>query len=150
MGGKRAAQKNSGRNATPASKRAKAEPSSSAKSGGETPSKVDERRRLDRRDTDERVDRIIARKLAGRFPHELIEGATAADGITVRETIAAEVRLRRGSNEYLRQEFWVQFFAKFKFHEGVSGFLPEPSSKAEVRPEATWERVQISLGVVFG
>lgn len=129
--GKRALASNAASAAPPVKKQTKE--SSGARASSSSAAKP-ERRRLDRRDTEERVDRVIERKLS-RFPRELVEASVAADGSTVRETIAAEIRARKSSNEYLRQEFWTMFHSKYKFHEGVGNLLPEPKSKADVSAE---------------
>ena len=94
-----------------------------------------ERRRLDRRNTDDRVDRLLAQKLYPRFPRELIEGTIAEDGSTPRSMIAEEVRRSKTTNNYLKQEFWTQFFLKFPFEDGLACVVPEPLGNAEIRPE---------------
>lgn len=104
-------------------------------SAEKAPIRADSRRRLDRRATDEQVERILAKKLYPKFPRELIEGSVAEDGSTPRSMISEEVRMCRNSQEYLKQEFWVKFFAKFPFHKGIVGMIPEPKGRGEIRPE---------------
>ena len=94
-----------------------------------------ERRRLDRRNTDVQVDRILQQKLYPRFPRELIEGTRAEDGSTPRSMIAEEVRRSKTTNNYLKTEFWTQFFLKFPFEDGLACVVPEPLGNAEIRPE---------------
>jgi hypothetical protein len=49
-------------------------------------------RRLNRRDSDDQVERIMEKKLYPKYPREIIEGATAADGATPRNMITKEVQ----------------------------------------------------------
>jgi hypothetical protein len=101
----------------------------------EDPTPTSKRRRLDRRSTDDQVDRIIDRKLAKKYPKELIDGSVATDGTTPRQMIADEVRNTKTQGEYLKQELWVLFFAKFPVHRGLVALMPAPPANQEVRAE---------------
>lgn len=114
-------------------KRAKTGPTQAA--ADKSLSRADSRRRLDRRQTDEQVERIIAKQLYPKFARELIEGMVAEDGSPPRSAIAEELRKCRGAQEYLKQEFWGKFFEKFPFHKGIVGMIPEPTCNSGVRSE---------------
>ena len=100
-----------------------------------TGSKAASRRRLSRRDTDDQVERIVAKKLKPFFPSELIEGIVHADGSTPRSTIADGLRNSKSAGEYLKQEFWSNFFLKFPFEKGLASIVPEPSGHYDIRDE---------------
>ena len=95
------------------------------------------KRRLDRRDTEDQIDRIVQRKLLPKFPKEIISGAVAADGSTPRGMIADEIRRTRTKGEHLKQEFWARFFVKHPLHRGVIALLPMPPDDQEVRHGVT-------------
>ena len=83
-------------------------------------------RRLGRRDSDEQVERIMAKKLYPTYAREIIEGAIAEDGMTPRQMITKEVRSTKFNGEYLKASFWTQFFAKFPLQKGLAALLPDP------------------------
>ena len=73
------------------------------------------RRRCERRDTDDQVDRVIDRKLLSKYPKEVVEGAQAPDGTTPRSMIREEIVATKCKGERLKTEFWTPcfFFKRF-------------------------------------
>ena len=84
------------------------------------------KRRLDRRDAEDQIDRIVQRKLLAYFPKKIISGTVSADGSTPRGMIADEIRRTRTKGEHLKQEFWARFYVKHPLHRGVLALLPMP------------------------
>ena len=86
-------------------------------------------RRLNRRDSDDQVERIMEKKLYPKFPREIIEGAIAADGTTPRSMITKEVQHTKCVGEYLKASFWARFFIKFPLQKKRSCRLLARSSR---------------------
>ena len=83
-------------------------------------------RRLNRRDSDDQVERIMEKKLFAKYPREIIEGAALADGTTPRSMITKEVQTTKCTGEYLKATFWTRFFVKFPLQKGLAALLPDP------------------------
>ena len=93
------------------------------------------KRRLQRRDTDDAVQRAIDSKLTGRYSEEAINGCTNINGKCVREFILEAIRNCRQSQKHLSTAFWTDFFGEFALHSVVTDNLPEPDPDEEVRAE---------------
>ncbi len=92
-------------------------------------------KQLERRDTDDQVDRVIEQKLSS-VPEHVIVGAVAKDGVTkVRDFIAAEIRTLRGTTKRLSTRFWTSFNDHFDINVNASDILEEPPPDEEVADE---------------
>ena len=89
-------------------------------------------RRVDRRDTEAQVDRVIQSRLAPQFPIEAINGVVNAKGEHVRTFIARHIRENRGSQRYLTSKFWTEFFAEFDLQVCMLNCMPQPCLEEEV------------------
>ena len=92
------------------------------------------RRRLDRRQTNEQVERIVDRKLAPIFPALVIANATTQHGEGVHDYIGRHLVSTRNSNQYLSTRFWTQFYREFDLRENCLDNLPGPEDE-NVRDE---------------
>jgi len=88
----------------------------------DTPSK---RRQLERRDTDDQVERIRERKLP-QVAVEVLKTKENAKGIKAKEYIAMELRAKRKTKGRLSTAFWVRFWEEYDFAEDIAGAMPEP------------------------
>lgn len=100
------------------------------------------KRRLNRRDTEEAVERVIAEKLAGKFSEEAINGATNASGQTVREFISENVRELRGGKKHLSTSFWSGFFQQFALRRSECDLLPVPTAADEVVRDEVFQNLR--------
>ena len=92
-------------------------------------------KQLERRDTDDQVDRVIELKL-GSVPAHVIVGAVAKDGVTkVRDFIAAEIRTLRGTPRRLSTRFWCSLNEHFDINVSASDCLEEPPGDNEIADE---------------
>ena len=92
-------------------------------------------KQLERRDTDDQVDRVIEQKLSS-VPAHVIVGAVAKDGVTkVRDFIAAEIRTLRGTTKRLSTRFWSSFNDHFDIDVNASDILEEPPANEEIADE---------------
>ena len=89
-------------------------------------------RRVDRRDTEAQVDRVIQSRLAPQFPIEAINGVVNARGEHVRTFIARHIRENRGSQRYLTSKFWTEFFTEFDLHVCMLNSMPQPGVEEDV------------------
>jgi hypothetical protein len=64
------------------------------------------RRRLERRDTDEQIERVMAGKLAAVRP-EILEGAVDEDGIKLRDFWGEQIRENRKMKHKVSTQFWT-------------------------------------------
>ena len=89
-------------------------------------------RRVDRRDTEAQVDRVIQSRLAPQFPIEAINGVVNAKGEHVRTFIARHIRENRGSQRYLTSKFSTEYFAEFDLQVCMLNCMPQPCLEEEV------------------
>ncbi len=83
------------------------------------------RRRLNRRDTAEQVERVVQRRLLPQFRLEAINGVVNEAGEHIRPYIARHIRESRGGGrKQLTSKFWSEFFKAFDLHGKRSDALP--------------------------
>lgn len=109
------------------------EPDAPALDGDEVtaPAAMAKNRRLERRDTESQVERVVQGRLGKQFTIEAINGVVNDKGEHVREYIARHIRENRSSAKYLSSRFWTTFFSEFDLQVKVLGDLPEPPDPDE-------------------
>jgi hypothetical protein len=86
------------------------------------------RRRLERRDTDAAVDRVIETRLLKKFDLSVIEGARNSKGESIRQALGEQLRENRLTKKNLCSQFWTQLIADFKLSTSVVDKLDVPDS----------------------
>lgn len=81
------------------------------------------RRRLFRRDSDERVERVLARKLS-HLDSAMIASRRNSAGKSVRDVIRDALRDLAPRRKYLASSFWVQLYTDFELNSAVFDTLP--------------------------
>jgi hypothetical protein len=93
------------------------------------------KRRLNRRSTDEAVERVIMEKLTGRYSEESVSGKTNERGQSVREFIGEAIRENRSDKAKLGTAFWLKLFQEFSLEKKECDGLPNPDAGEAVRDE---------------
>jgi hypothetical protein len=95
------------------------------------------RRRVERRDTEDQVERVIATRLLPQFRLEDVNGIVSAAGEHIRPYLARHIHDNKSGAKYLTSRFWTQFFKVFDLKvQGLSG-VPEPQTEEEVSDALT-------------
>jgi hypothetical protein len=94
-------------------------------------------RRVERRDTDAQVDRVIQTRLAPRYRMEAINGVVNKDGEHIRPYIANHIRTNRGGTKYLTSKFWTEFFRDFDLQSDALADVPELDCESDTVSDAT-------------
>jgi hypothetical protein len=89
------------------------------------------RRRLERRDTEDKIERAIASRL-GNFSVEVVNGTVNSKGEHVREYLANAIRANRGCGKHLSVKFWTGFFQSFNFIVEDNVGLPAPVNEEDI------------------
>lgn len=93
-------------------------------------SQASKRRQLERRNTEEQVKRIIARKL-GHLDAHVIKTQTNAKGQTVFMWIRDQVKSKQNASGRLSTQVWTQFWREFDLSGDISERLPVPPEGAD-------------------
>lgn len=90
-------------------------------------------RRIERRDTEDQVDRLVSVRLKP-YRIETINGVVNSEGEHIRPYLARHIRVARsaGSGKYLSSKFWTQFFKEFDLKSHGIGQLPPPPQDEEI------------------
>jgi hypothetical protein len=83
------------------------------------------KRALERRDTDDQVERAVGKKLA-HIPKSVVLGRKNKHGRNILEEAAIEIRTLRPTNGKLGSKWWMARLAEFKFTDGAYIDLPVP------------------------
>lgn len=113
------------------------EPVSEALPDSDGPPTPNVRRRLERRDTDAAVDRVIESRLLKKFDLSVIEGARNSKGESIRQALGEQLRANRSTRKNLSSQFWTKLIADFRLNASVVDKLdePEPSDFELVSPQ---------------
>ena len=95
------------------------------------------RRRLERRDTDAAVDRVIETRLLRKYDLSVIEGARNSKGESVRQALGEQLKANRSTKKNLSSQFWTKLISDFKLNTSVVDKLdePDPSDLEHVSPQ---------------
>ena len=88
-------------------------------------------RTLQKRDTDDQVDRIIERKLA-HIPVSVLASARDSAGLSPRDVLAEGIKALRGSRKNLASEFWIKFYDRFDLNQDTANTELEVSEGYEL------------------
>ncbi len=88
--------------------------------------------RVDRRDVEQQVERVIQTRLVSQFSVESSNGVVNSKGEHVRAYIARHIRGNMGWDTYLNSKLWTAFYREFDLQaQGLAG-LPAPTGEEEV------------------
>ena len=91
----------------------------------DSPALSQKRRRLNRRDSDDQVERLIVSKLSN-FTSEAIEGTQSSDGVSIRDYLKGSLREFKNDKKRFNPRFWVTFFQKFPLKRSAAERLEMP------------------------
>lgn len=100
-------------------------PSSAAQSGPRA------RKRLFRRDSDDKVERVIGRKLS-HLDSCMLDSRRNAKGETVRDAIRSGLKKLGSKRKYLSPEFWTDLYTDFDLHSAIFTHLPDAPDGLQV------------------
>lgn len=94
------------------------------------------KRRAQRRDTDDAVERALQDRLAKRFSPALIEGAVNDKGQRIRDVVAEQIRMNRNQKKKLTSSFWAHLITSFKLSaDAICDSLPDPQPDESISEE---------------
>lgn len=102
-----------------------AKPSAPVASPTAHPRRVDSRRRLGRRDSDEVANRAVVHRL-GHLPSSAWEGLRNLQGLSIRDVVKTELGQKKDKKGRLSTKFWVRVFDEFHLTESLADQLGDP------------------------
>ena len=84
------------------------------------------RRRLGRRDSDDKVDRVMTTRLGKSYPAALLEGARNSFGQSIRDVLKLQIRDNKSSKKNLTTAFWTRLASDFSLSSSAADRLPDP------------------------
>lgn len=109
--------------------------STKSKVTGEALASEPKRQRLNRRDSDDQVDRIIKEKLSPLFRTEVIEGARSIDGASIRDRIRDQFKNNKAMGRKLSSKFWEGLYSDFNLNQTPADQLPNPPQGLDCRDD---------------
>ena len=100
-----------------------------------TDSSISGRRRLSRRDSDDKVDRVMSTRLTKTYPAPLLEGARNSKGQSIRDVLKLQIRDNKDNKKKLTTAFWTKLATEFCLSSSAADLLPDPVDDANICDE---------------
>ena len=93
------------------------------------------RRRLGRRDSDDKVERVMTTRLGKTYPMSLLEGARNSEGQSIRDVLKLQIRDNKNSKKNLTTAFWTRLANDFSLSSSAADRLPDPVGEEAICDE---------------
>jgi len=100
-----------------------------------TDSSISGRRRLSRRDSADKVDRVMSTRLTKTYPAPLLEGARNSKGQSIRDVLKLQIRENKDNKKKLTTAFWTKLATEFCLSSSAADLLPDPVDDANICDE---------------